>query len=62
MSSTDIPHDAPLTEIWAVEKSGRRFRVYRGDTRAHIEWKIEEYTKRGAKIEIVEIPREGVPA
>lgn len=59
MENKKIPHDAPLTEVWATGTSGKRLRVYRGDTRAHIEWKVKEYTGRGAVVEVVEIPREG---
>lgn len=60
--STDIPHDAPLTEIW-VQHGGGRFRVYRGDTKAHINWKIDEWgRRRGNILEVIEIPRDGVPA
>lgn len=64
MSETvDIEHDAPLTEIWAIERSGKnRYRIYRGDTQAHIDWKIAEYKKRKIRIEVIEVPREGVPA
>lgn len=48
----EIPHDAPLTEIWVTDM-GQRFRVYRGDTQAHIAWKLHKY--RNKKHEIIEI-------
>lgn len=60
--TTDIAHDAPLTEIWALGPREQRYRIYRGDTQAHIDWKIEEYRKRKIKLEVIEVPREGVPA
>jgi hypothetical protein len=37
-----IQHDSPITEIWVTE-NGRKLRVYRGDTKAHIEWKLKEH-------------------
>ncbi len=43
-TTVPIAHDAPLTEIRCVE-NGVRFRVYRGDTQEHIDWKLYEHRK-----------------
>lgn len=54
----EIKYDAPLTEIWTLDGDTRKHRVYRGRTKAHIEWKIEEYQRRKIEFEVVEIIEE----
>lgn len=48
----DLPRDAPLTEVWIWENAVRR-RVYRGSVQAHIDWKLDQYSK--SRPELVEI-------
>lgn len=37
-----IEHDTVLSEVWVTE-NGHRHRVYRGDTKEHIAWKLKKY-------------------
>lgn len=55
-----IPHDAPLTDIYIKDpNTGERRRVYHGDTKAHIQWKMHEHrNSKPEKIE-VQIPQQG---
>ena len=46
----DIPKDAPLTDIYIRTPSGSRHRVYRGRTKAHIEWKLPEHRNRNPEV------------
>lgn len=57
----EVVHDAPLSEIWVTEK-GHRHRVYRGDTQAHIDYKLAKYDACRPEIILVPPPKEGEPA
>jgi hypothetical protein len=45
----EIKHDAPLSEIYIWE-NGKRSRVYRGDTREHIAWKMKEHEAQNPEL------------
>lgn len=41
----EIEHDTVISEVWATDVWGTRgrVRIYRGDTKEHINWKLNEY-------------------
>ncbi len=47
-----IAHDAQLTEIYVTDR-GHRYRVYRGDTAAHIEFKLETHKNHSPEVVII---------